>query len=90
MGRNWAIAIGINNYYNLQPLNYAKRDAEAMVTWFQDEAKFNAVLPFTEDSPPIYQVDIYKTNPPIPTQPTYGNLRRFLRANFETPWKNCQ
>lgn len=33
MGKNWAILVGINNYDNLQPLNYAKRDAEAMKDW---------------------------------------------------------
>ncbi|NWF60890.1 MAG: hypothetical protein HXY43_16930 [Fischerella sp.] len=36
MGRNWAIFVGINNYNNLQQLKCAKRDAEAMVTWFQE------------------------------------------------------
>jgi formylglycine-generating enzyme required for sulfatase activity/uncharacterized caspase-like protein len=77
MAKNWAIAIGINNYNNLQALNFAKRDAEVMAAWFTDEAKFHKVFLFTEDSPSI------PTNPPIPTQPTYGNLRRFLRANFE-------
>ncbi len=79
MGRNWAIAIGINQYNNLQHLNYAELDAKAMRDWFGKEAKFNEVFLFTGDSPPI------ATNPPIPTQPTYGNLRRFLRANFEKP-----
>jgi formylglycine-generating enzyme required for sulfatase activity/uncharacterized caspase-like protein len=79
MAKNWAIAIGINQYNNLQPLNYAKLDAEAMRDWFGKEARFDQVFLFTEDSPPI------ATNPPIPTQPTYGNLRRFLRANFEKP-----
>ncbi|BAY13762.1 SUMF1/EgtB/PvdO family nonheme iron enzyme [Calothrix sp. NIES-2098] len=79
MAKNWAIAIGINQYNNLQHLNYAKLDAEAMRDWFKQEAKFNEVFLFTEDSPPI------PTNPPIPTQATYGNLRRFLRANFEKP-----
>jgi hypothetical protein len=28
MGQNWAIAIGINSYRNLQRLNYAKQDAK--------------------------------------------------------------
>lgn len=79
MAKNWAVAIGINQYNNLQHLNYAKLDAEAMRDWFKQEAKFNEVFLFTDDSPPI------ATNPPIPTQPTFGNLRRFLRANFETP-----
>ncbi|QIR40446.1 SUMF1/EgtB/PvdO family nonheme iron enzyme [Tolypothrix sp. PCC 7910] len=79
MAKNWALAIGINQYNNLQHLNYAKLDAEAMRDWFGKEARFDQVFLFTEDSPAI------PTNPPIPTQPTYGNLRRFLRANFEKP-----
>ena len=80
MGRNWAISIGINEYENLSPLKYAKQDAEAMAAWFKEEAKFdkNYVFLFTKDSPPIY-----KANPPIPTTPTFGHLRRFLRAQFE-------
>ena len=78
MGRNWAIAIGINNYENLSALKYAKQDAEVMADWFGQEAQFDEVFLFTEDSPPID-----KTNPPVPTSPTYGHLRRFLRAQFE-------
>ena len=85
MGKNWAIAIGINEYENLSPLKYAKQDAEAMAAWFKQEAKFDEdyVFLFTEDSPPIY-----KANPAIPTKPTYGHLRRFLRAQFEEPLLN--
>ncbi|MEH2392909.1 MAG: SUMF1/EgtB/PvdO family nonheme iron enzyme [Nostoc sp.] len=79
MAKNWAIAIGINQYNNLQHLNYAKLDALAMRDWFEKEVRFDRVFLFTEDSIAI------PTSPPIPTQPTYGNLRRFLRANFENP-----
>jgi formylglycine-generating enzyme required for sulfatase activity len=79
MGKNWAISIGINQYDNLQPLNFAKRDAEAMAAWFREEAGFDQVFLFTEDSPPI------PANPPIPTQPIYGRVRRFLQAQFEQP-----
>ncbi|WP_254444632.1 SUMF1/EgtB/PvdO family nonheme iron enzyme [Anabaena sp. UHCC 0187] len=79
MGKNWAISIGINQYDNLQPLNFAKRDAEAMAAWFREEAKFDQVFLFTDDSLPI------PANPPIPTQPTYGRLRRFLQAQFDQP-----
>ncbi|MBD2202205.1 hypothetical protein H6G33_11275 [Calothrix sp. FACHB-1219] len=71
MAKNWAIVVGINQYNNLQHLNYAKLDAEAMGDWFKRDAKFNEMFLFTDDSPPI------PTNPPILTQPTYGNLRRF-------------
>ncbi len=78
MGQNWAIAVGINVYDNLLPLKYAKADAEAMATWLKEEAKFNRVFLFSEDSPAIREA-----NPPIPTSPTYGHIRRFLRAQFE-------
>ncbi len=79
MGRNWAIAIGINQYDNLKHLNYAQRDAEAMETWFKQEAKFDQVFLFTEDSPPI------PANQPIPTQPTYARFKRFLNVQFRNP-----
>ena len=79
MGRNWAIAIGINKYDNLQNLNYAQRDAEAMKDWFEQSAKFDQVFLFTEDSADI------ANNPPISTKPTFGRLRRFFRVNFEKP-----
>ncbi|WP_208821650.1 caspase family protein [Tolypothrix sp. PCC 7910] len=72
MGRNWAIVVGINHYENLRSLNFAKRDASVMATWFQQEARFEQVFLFTDDSPPI------ATNPPIPAQPTFGHLRQFL------------
>ncbi|BAZ25520.1 hypothetical protein NIES4073_64250 [Kalymmatonema gypsitolerans NIES-4073] len=77
MGKNWAIVIGINNYDNLQPLKYAKRDAEVMAAWLREEAQFEQVFLFTEDSPPI------PTNPPIATQLTHARLRRFLQTQFE-------
>lgn len=80
MSENWAISIGINQYDNLQSLNFAKRDAEAMAAWFREEAKFDQVFLFTEDSPAINT-----TSPPIPTQPTFGGLRGFLRRQFEQP-----
>ncbi|PAX53892.1 SUMF1/EgtB/PvdO family nonheme iron enzyme [Brunnivagina elsteri] len=82
MGKNWAIAIGINNYDNLQPLKYAQRDAEVMATWFEEEAKFDQIFLFTENSPPI------PANPPIVTQPTNARFRRFLNRQFETPLLN--
>ncbi|WP_017318732.1 SUMF1/EgtB/PvdO family nonheme iron enzyme [Mastigocladopsis repens] len=81
MGKNWAIVVGINNYDNLQPLKYAKRDAEVMAKWLREEAQFESVFLFTEDSPPI------PTTPPIQTQPTFGRLRRFLQAQFENTEK---
>jgi uncharacterized caspase-like protein len=82
MGKNWAIAIGINSYDNLQSLKYAQRDAEVMATWFGEEAKFDRIFLFTENSPPI------PANPPIVTQPTNARFRRFLNVQFETPLLN--
>ncbi len=79
MAKNWAIAIGINQYDNLQSLKYAQRDAEVMKDWFERSAKFDKVFLFTENSPDI------PTHPPISTKPTYGRLRRFFRAQFEKP-----
>jgi len=78
MARNWAISIGINNYSNIDPpLNYAKRDAEAMRDWFV-AAGFELVFLFTEDSREISAKPI-----PISSQPIYVNLRKFLRTQFE-------
>ena len=53
MGKNWAIAIGINDYYNLQALNFAKQDAESVRDFFLNEAGFERVYYFSEDAPPI-------------------------------------
>ncbi len=77
MAKNWAVAIGINEYSNLQPLKYAKRDAESMRDFFLMEAQFDQVFLFTDDSEKILGS--------IPSQPAYGNLRRFLRFQFEQP-----
>lgn len=81
MAKNWAIAIGINKYRNLQPLQFAKQDAELMCDFFV-KAGFdeNGIFLFTDDSPEIETQSV-----PIPTNPTYGTIRRFLRAQFEKP-----
>lgn len=81
MAKNWAIAIGINKYVNLQNLQFAKQDAELMYDFFV-QAGFDrdGIFLFTDDSPEI------KAQPTsISTQPTYGTVRRFLRAQFEKP-----
>ncbi|MCA2506843.1 MAG: SUMF1/EgtB/PvdO family nonheme iron enzyme [Microcystis sp. M54BS1] len=81
MAKNWVIAIGINEYDNLKPLKYAKKDAEAIKAWCEGEGGFDrsGIFLFTEDSPPI------PASPPIPTQLTHGRLKRFLQRQFETP-----
>ncbi|MDJ0898002.1 MAG: S8 family serine peptidase [Xenococcus sp. MO_188.B8] len=81
MARNWAIAIGINQYDNLPNLKYAVRDAESMKDWFESEAGFDKVYLFTDTSPPI--TDGTK---PYSSQPSRATLRRFLRVRFEQPF----
>ncbi|MFM7426424.1 MAG: SUMF1/EgtB/PvdO family nonheme iron enzyme [Elainella sp.] len=82
MGRNWAITIGINQYRNLQRLDFAQRDGEAMRAWFQQELGVQTVYHFSDDSPPIPQ----DFGPALDSQPTYATLRRFFRVRFEQPF----
>ncbi|MEM9272303.1 MAG: caspase family protein [Cyanobacteria bacterium P01_F01_bin.143] len=81
MAKNWAIAIGINQYENLSNLKYAVRDAELMKIWFEEEARFDKVYLFTDSSPQITDAD-----QPYNSQPNRATLRRFLRARFERPF----
>lgn len=80
MGRNWAIAIGINQYRYLQPLYYAVQDAVAMCDYFSNEVRFEQVYYFSDISPPIQEVDgaaipiSYITDRPATSQ---LNLRGF-------------
>ncbi|NER20968.1 MAG: SUMF1/EgtB/PvdO family nonheme iron enzyme [Symploca sp. SIO1C2] len=80
MAKNWAIAIGINNYTHLHSLDYAKKDAQSMGDFFQQELGFEGIFLFTENSPPVAT-----STGPIPTRPTFGDLGRFLRLQFESP-----
>lgn len=74
MAKNWAISIGINKYEFLQPLNYAKRDAQLMQEFLSKEAGFEKVFFFSDDSPDIGSKS---------TRPYRANLLRVLR--FEKP-----
>lgn len=77
MANNWAIVVGINQYRFLQPLKYAKRDAELMSAFLQNEARFDRIFLFTDDSPEIGGK---------PTEPFRANLLRVLRQVFEKPF----
>ncbi|NET37482.1 MAG: SUMF1/EgtB/PvdO family nonheme iron enzyme [Cyanothece sp. SIO1E1] len=81
MARNWAIAIGINQYYNLKPLKYAKRDAESVQDFFVNEAGFEQVYYFSDDSP-----SLPSDRGPMRSLPTFANLKRFLRERFKEPF----
>jgi formylglycine-generating enzyme required for sulfatase activity/uncharacterized caspase-like protein len=82
MGRNWAIAIGINGYCHMQKLNYAKQDAEAVRDYFHQDLQFEQIYHFTDDSPPIQQ----DYGDDLDSRPTVVTLRMFLRKRFEIPF----
>ncbi len=79
MSKNWAICIGINHYYNLQPLQFAVRDAASVRDFFLDEVKFEKVYYFADDSPPIET-----PGGEMRSLPTYANLKRFFREWFQS------
>jgi formylglycine-generating enzyme required for sulfatase activity/uncharacterized caspase-like protein len=78
MSKNWAICIGINEYYRLPHLQYAVSDAVAMRDFFLKEIKFEEVFYFADDSPPIKTPE-----GPMRSEPTYANLRYFFRKRFQ-------
>lgn len=82
MTKNWAISIGINSYYHFAPLRYAKRDAGLMCDFFKHEAEFDEVCFFADDSPTLELTNGAR----VPTYPSFGNLRSFLRDRFELPF----
>jgi formylglycine-generating enzyme required for sulfatase activity/uncharacterized caspase-like protein len=79
MSKNWAICIGINHYYNLQPLQYAVKDAASVRDFFLNEIKFEQVYYFADDSPPIIT-----PRGEMRSRPTYANLKRFFREWFQS------
>jgi formylglycine-generating enzyme required for sulfatase activity len=79
MSQNWAICIGIDRYDNLQSLQHARHDAEALRDFFEKDAGFDKVYYFAEDAPPI-PTDFGE---PLRSMPSGGTLRRFLRIRFE-------
>jgi formylglycine-generating enzyme required for sulfatase activity len=81
MSKNWAICIGINRYYSLQPLQYAVKDAASVRNFFLNEIEFEQVYYFADDSPPIET-----SNGPMRSEPTYANLKRFFRERFQQPF----
>jgi uncharacterized caspase-like protein len=80
MAKNWAITIGINKYDRLQPLNYAKRDAQLMHDFLVNEASFEKVYFFSDDSPDVAGKS---------TRPNRANLRGVLRELFRNPFMDA-
>ncbi|NEP19857.1 MAG: hypothetical protein F6J97_23715 [Leptolyngbya sp. SIO4C1] len=83
MSKNWAICIGINDYYNLKPLQYAVQDADAMCDFFLNEVGFEQVFYFADHSP-----EIETPRGKMRSQPTFANLKRFFRERFQAPFLN--
>ena len=81
MERNWAITIGINRYRNLQQLHYAKRDAEAMQSFFHQDLHVDQLHHFSDDSPPIPQ-DYGDALESHPTFATVLSERNFPFSTF--------
>ncbi|MEM9275912.1 MAG: SUMF1/EgtB/PvdO family nonheme iron enzyme [Cyanobacteria bacterium P01_F01_bin.143] len=85
MAKNWAICIGINYYENLTDLRFAMRDAECMKDWFENEANFEKVYLFTDNSPPITD-----GSQSFSSQPSYGRLIRFLESRFNNKFLSIE
>lgn len=80
MAKNWAITIGINKYEFMQPLNYAMRDAELIRDFLCNEAGFEKVFYFSDESPEVNGKS---------TLPYRANLLRVLRQIFENPFMSA-
>ena len=74
---NWAIAIGVNQYEFLHPLKYAKNDALHICEFLGDEAKFDRIFYFSDDSPDRDG----KT-----TKPFRNNLLKVFKELFAEPF----
>ncbi|NMF57697.1 SUMF1/EgtB/PvdO family nonheme iron enzyme [Pseudanabaena yagii] len=74
---NWAIAIGVNQYEFLHPLKYAKNDALHICQFLENEAKFDHIFYFSDDSPDLDG----KT-----TKPFRNNLLKVFKELFAQPF----
>jgi uncharacterized caspase-like protein len=77
MVKNWALVIGINHYDFLQPLKYAKRDAQLIQKLLCNQAGFERVFLFADDSPDIDGKS---------TRPARANLLPYLQQLFAQPF----
>ena len=82
MSRKYAVAVGVDNYYNIKPLQYAERDAKSFRDFCLKKAGFDQVYLLAKKAPPL---DAPK-GPPLRSKPTIGNLRRFLHVRFLEPF----
>lgn len=66
------------------PLRYAVQDASAMKSFLEQDADFDQIFYFSDDSP-----EIATPKGPLHSLPTYANLKRFLRKRFQSPFLNA-
>ncbi|KRH96494.1 GUN4 domain-containing protein, partial [Cylindrospermopsis sp. CR12] len=81
---NWALIIGVTTYQQgrgFNRLDCAVNDARAMHSYCHDEAKFDKVFLFCDDSDPIKTPN----GSLLETKPTSSNLKAFLYEYFESP-----
>jgi hypothetical protein len=80
---NWAFIIGITAYKqgHFNKLDCAIEDAKAMFRYCKEEAKFDEVFLFTDDSGSIKT----PSGTFLETKPTATNLKIFLHEFFESP-----
>lgn len=81
MGKNWAIAIGIDYYDNFKALQYARQDALAMRDFWR-ELDFEQVYFFAKDAPRI-AADLGSS---LPAEPTYARVNNFLDRRLKHSW----
>jgi uncharacterized caspase-like protein len=76
MARNCAVIVGINDYDEISPLNFAKADAERMRDYFIQDLGVNRddIYFFSDNSP--------RNSLGRKTQPTYGTLDSFFTDRF--------
>ncbi len=75
MTKNWALVIGINQYKFLQPLQYAKQDAQSVHDFFSNALGFEKVFLFSDD---------LATSTETSLLPNRANLLRCLQQFMET------
>ncbi|AFZ00823.1 caspase family protein [Calothrix sp. PCC 6303] len=81
MAKNWAVAIGINQYQHFQPLACAQADAEALWDFLATEGGFSRqqCMLMTDTSAPIGD---------RPTQPTKENILLLLEDLAAACWRS--
>lgn len=81
MTNHWAIAVGINQYQSLQPLNFAQQDAQSLCEGLVSEAGFlpERCILMTDSSPEVVGRSTY------PSRDNLQHWVRFFRQELAHP-----